>query len=107
MVAARDADGGMTDVLVVGAGPTGLTLAAQLSALGTRVPADLGAPAAAPAKADTYARGWSPAQLDRGVSAVYLIRPDRYVGFCSPGIGIDGVAHYLDGLSAGSTAGDS
>jgi 2-polyprenyl-6-methoxyphenol hydroxylase-like FAD-dependent oxidoreductase len=27
----------MTDVLVVGAGPTGLTLAAQLSALGTRV----------------------------------------------------------------------
>ncbi len=57
-------------------------------------------------KADRYARG-SPAQLDSDVSAVYLIRPDRYVGFCGPGIGLDGVAHYLDGLSAGSTADDS
>ncbi len=57
-------------------------------------------------KADRYARG-SPAQLGTGASAIYLVRPDRYVGFCGPGIGLDGVAHYLDGLSAGSAAGDA
>jgi 2-polyprenyl-6-methoxyphenol hydroxylase-like FAD-dependent oxidoreductase len=48
-----------------------------------------------------------PAQLGTGASAVYLVRPDRYVGFCGPGIGLDGVARYLDGLSARLTAGDA
>jgi hypothetical protein len=52
-----------------------------------------------------YACEWSPAQLGSGTSAVYLVRPDRYIGFCGPGTGLDGVAKYLDGLSAGSTVG--
>jgi 2-polyprenyl-6-methoxyphenol hydroxylase-like FAD-dependent oxidoreductase len=46
-----------------------------------------------------YATGRKPGRLRGGASAVYLVRPDRYLGFCGPGTGLDGVASYLDGLS--------
>jgi len=48
-----------------------------------------------------YASGRWPARLGGGASAVYLVRPDRYIGFCGSGTALDGVAHYLDGLSRG------
>jgi hypothetical protein len=46
-----------------------------------------------------YATGRRPGRLRGGASGVYLVRPDRYIGFCGPGTGLDGVASHLDGLS--------
>lgn len=98
---------GDCDVLVVGAGPTGLTLAAQLARFGIRfrvVDKQLECHRDSPSLACRAAGegalvdrdGEALTRLGAEHAAQYLVRPDGHVAYRSAGTDLRGATEYLD-----------